>query len=240
MLQDIRTVMWKERKGLFRYRGSRTRLLLTLLSPFILAIYMPLEAGRDWVDGAPSVLLSAIIPLILVGITVPDSFAGERERHTLGTLLASRLPDRAILFGKAAVSVGLAWGVTLLVLLLSLVTVNVAHGEGEILFYARTVALANVVLSFILATLFTGAGVLISLRAATVQEASQTLMAIFLVPPVLLSMGMLAFSDQVEDFLGKLNGEQLLLAFVLVLLVADVAVFAAALARFQRSRHYLD
>ena len=30
MLDDVLTVIWKERKGLFRYRGSRTRFLLVL------------------------------------------------------------------------------------------------------------------------------------------------------------------------------------------------------------------
>ena len=100
MLDDILTVMWKERKGLFRFRGSRSRFLLTLLSPVFFAIFQPLRDGAAWVEQEQSVVLSAMVSVLLVAITVPDSFAGERERHTLGTLLASRLPDRAILFGK--------------------------------------------------------------------------------------------------------------------------------------------
>lgn len=48
---DILTVMWKERKGLFRQRGSRARALFGLLVPVaVLAIYMPLSMGREWVD----------------------------------------------------------------------------------------------------------------------------------------------------------------------------------------------
>ena len=48
MWDDILTVMWKERKGLFRFRGSRGRFLLTLMTPVLLAAVMPLQIGRDW------------------------------------------------------------------------------------------------------------------------------------------------------------------------------------------------
>jgi len=135
MLDDILIVVWKESKMLLRDRSSRTRLLLVLLSPVILAIYVASDAGLRWVEGFPSLLIAALAPVILVGVTIPDSFAGERERRTLETLLASRLPDRAILFGKLAVAVLFAWGATLVILLLSLVAANVAHWNGEILLH---------------------------------------------------------------------------------------------------------
>ena len=240
MFDDILTVMWKERKGLFRFRGSRTRFFLVLLSPVLFAIYFPWSVGPDWVEEVPSVFIAAVIPIILVGITIPESFAGERERHTLETLLASRLPDRAILFGKLAVSLGFAWLVTLGVMLLSLVTVNVVHGEGELLFFKPIIAFADLALSFLMATLCAGVGVLVSMRSATVQEAAQTLMAIFLVPAMILQMVLLVFIDQLRDTLKNLDGTQVLLIFVAVLLVLDLAVFAAALKRFQRARMSLD
>ena len=240
MIKDIKTVMWKERKGLLRYRGSRSRFLLTMLSPLFLAVWMPLEVGRDWTEGPPSILISAVIPIILVAITVPDSFAGERERNTLQTLLASRLPDRAILFGKLAVGVAFSWGLTLFTLLLGLVVVNVAHADGEILFYTPTVGLANLALSFLMSTLCAGAGVLVSMRSETVQEATQTLSAIFLVPPMLLQFVFFALRDQLRDVLRELNGEQVLLIVVGVLALVDLLVFLAALRRFQRSRLVLD
>jgi ABC-2 type transport system permease protein len=49
-----------------------------------------------------------------------DAIAGERERHTLETLLASRISDRAILLGKVIVTTGYAWGTALLGLLFGL------------------------------------------------------------------------------------------------------------------------
>jgi ABC-2 type transport system permease protein len=205
-----------------------------------MAVVFPLQAGPEWVEALDSIFIAVFIPMILVSLTIPDSFAGERERHTLGTLLASRLPDRAILFGKVAVSVVFAWGVTLTALLVGLVTVNVAHWDGKLLLLTPTIALADLALSFLLTTLASGAGVLISLRSQTVQEAMQTLTAILILPPMVLGMLMMVLRDQVVETISAFNGDQILLIVVVILGVIDVVVFVAAMNRFQRSRMYLD
>jgi ABC-2 type transport system permease protein len=239
MLDDILTVMWKERKSMLRYRGSRSRFLLVLMTPVLFAVVFPWQWGADWVEEVPSVILSIIIPVILVGITIPESFAGERERHTLGTLLASRLPDRAILFGKMAVSIALAWGVTVAVLLLSLVTVNIAHWDGELILYTPIVAFADLTLSFLVATLLAAAGVLVSMRSDTVQQAAQILMSIFLVPAMILQVIGLVFVTQSRDLIDRvatLDGRYLLLAILGILVLLTVGALAAAMARFRRSR----
>jgi len=240
MIEDIFTVIWKERKGMFRFRGSRSRFLMILLAPLLMAIIFPLQAGPDWVEALDSVFIAVFIPIILASITIPDSFAGERERHTLGTLLASRLPDRAILFGKVAVTVAFAWGVTLAAIFLGLVIVNVAHWEGKLLLLTPTIALADLALSFLLVTLTTGAGILISLRSKTVQEAMQKLTAILLFPPMVLGMFMMLLQDRVRELIRAIQIEQILLIVVAILVVIDVVVFVAAMTRFQRSRMYLD
>jgi ABC-2 type transport system permease protein len=51
----------------------------------------------------------AALPITLTGAMITDSIAGERERQTLETLLASRLPDRAILLGKVVAITLLGW-----------------------------------------------------------------------------------------------------------------------------------
>jgi ABC-2 type transport system permease protein len=243
VLDDIVTIMWKESKSMFRYQGSRSRYLLVLLSPILLATVFPWQWGPDWVAEIPSVILSIVVAVILVGITIPESFAGERERHTLNTLLASRLSDRAILFGKMGISIVFALGVTLAVLLLSLVTVNVAHWDGELLLYTPTIIIADLVLSFLMATLFASAGVLISMRSQTVQQAAQILMAIFLVPIMLLQVIAMVFRNQLNDLLGgslsNLDGTQVLLVVTGILLLLTAGVLAAAVARFRRSRLFL-
>ncbi|PKO11588.1 MAG: hypothetical protein CVU39_28470 [Chloroflexi bacterium HGW-Chloroflexi-10] len=240
MIKDILTVMWKESKGMLRHRGSRARFLVILLAPFLLTVIFPLKHGAAWVQGLDSIFIAVFFPITLVSITIPNSFAGERERKTLETLLASRLPDRAILFGKVAISVALAWGATLASIFVGLVIVNVAHWEGHLLLLTPTLFLADVIVSFLLATLAAGAGVLISLRSQTVQEAMQTLTAVVLLPPMLLGMLLTALSDQVREIAGNLKSEQILLMVVIFLAVIDLVVFFEMMTHFRRSRMYLD
>jgi len=178
--------------------------------------------------------------VILVAVMVPESIAGERERHTLETLLASRLPDRAILLGKLLVPLAVGWGAATLANLWSAVVVNVAHWEGEILFFTLPIALGSLALSFLMATLTAGAGVFISLRTATAQEATQILTAIILIPPMLLQVIPLLFRDQMKQFLDTVNGPQLLVTVVAVLAALDVIVLLGTVARFRRSRLSLD
>ena len=242
MIDDILTMMWKERKTLFRNRASRSRLLTMLLTPVMLSSVFPITWGPDWVEDFPSLIIAVIAPAVLVAVMIPDSFAGERERHTLPTLLASRLPDRAILLGKMITPVVVGWGTALLCALLSLVVVNVAHGEGQLLFYTPLIALGILALSFLTATIMAGAGVLTSLRSATMQEATQKLVTLIIVPAVVVQVVPLLLRSQLTRWLKevKVDGGQLLIIIVLVMAVIDVALFAAAMARFQRSRMYLD
>jgi ABC-2 type transport system permease protein len=87
-----------------------------------------------------------------------------------------------------------------------------------------------------MALLTAGAGVFVSLKAATAQEAAQILTFAILIPPMLLQIIPLVFRDQMQRFLDTVNGPQLLLIVLAVLVVVDIAVLLAAVARFQRSR----
>ena len=240
MISDIWTVMWKERKGIFRLRGSRMRTVLSLFVPVIvIGIYLPWQRGSDWLD-SPLSLISVLIPMTVVAMTVSDSFAGERERHTLGTLLASRLSDRAILFGKLALAVALGWGMTIATLIVGLVTVNVTQWNGGFLFYSPTMALADLGLGLIAATLVASAGVLISLRSSTVQEAQQIIMVTMLVPPLVLGVIATLLHEQIARALGSLSSMQVVLIIGAILAVAAVGLLLAAMTRFKRARLILD
>jgi ABC-2 type transport system permease protein len=249
MIADILTVVWKERKGLLRQRGSRTRAVLTMLIPVVMvAIYFPWSMGPDWFKDPIGVLLvSVIIPMLLVGITIPESFAGERERHTLETLLASRLSDRSILFGKVATSVAYAWVMTLLALLVSLVTVNIAHWDGHVMLFTPIIALADVTFSLIISILIAGLGVLISLRSATVQGAQQALISATLIPLMLLGMIALVITqmkpewiDRIVEVIGAVGSMELMLIIGAVLVVISWVLLRAAMGRFKRARLILD
>ena len=248
MIEDIKTMMWKERKGLLRQGGSRIRAAATLLILVIMVgVFFPLQMGRDWLDTAWSLMAAFIFPLILVGITVPESFAAERERHTLPTLLASRLPDRAIFFGKLGLAIAYGWIVTLVILLFSLIVVNVLFWEGRILFYVPGVFLADVALSGLMSCLTASLGVLISLRSATTQGAQQALMFMLLIPlmalqliPVVLLSLVPNGREIFRQLLEETDFATLMLFVVAVLVVINVGLLLAAMARFKRARLILD
>ena len=233
---DIRTVLWKELKSLFKFRENRSRYFTLFLAPMLLGLVFPWTWGPDWVTDFPTMLLAFFTPVLTIGVTITDSFAGERERHTLETLLSSRLSDRAILLGKYLFSVVVGWSTTLVFLVLSLVMANIAHGHGQILFYTPTVALADLALSFLAATLTSGVGIHISLRAATAQQAAQILMAFLMIPIVVLQVGVVLFRDQLNSLLPRLNGELILTITLVVLLILDVVAFWLATKRFQRAK----
>jgi ABC-2 type transport system permease protein len=243
MMADIWAVMWKERKGLLWGSSRRWRAVLSpLIALAMVAIYFPLQTGRGWVN-SPESLFCLVVPLLLAGTTIPESFAGERERHTLATLLASRLPDRAILLGKMAVSIAFGWLMTLFVMLLALVTVNIANavqGDGGFLFYSWRILLADLGFSALLAVIVSGAGVLISLRSATVQEAQQILMSAFFIPPMTLGFVALALHDRIGEPPSWLNLTTGGLIAAAVMAVLASVLTLAAMARFQRARLMLD
>ncbi len=236
MAGDVLTMIWKERKSMFRYQGSRIRYVLLLMTPLLSATVFPVTWGPDWLAEVPPLILSSLMAVVLVATMVPESFAGERERHTLETLLASRLSDRAILVGKLILPIVMGWVMGLMVLVVSLITVNVAHWSGKLLFFTPPIFLGSLALSLLMATLTAGLGVFVSLRARTAQEAAQILIAIILIPPMLLQVVPLLLRDQIGPFIESINGPQLLMIVVAVLVVADVVVLLATVARFRRSR----
>lgn len=174
MIGDIATVMWKEWKEILLFRSRRGRFgnivgRLMLLGVF--GVYLPLISGREWATSPLMLGAWAWVPYLLIVSVIADSFAGERERHTLETLLASRLPERAILFGKIGAALGCGWGVALISLLLSLITVNIAFADDGLLIYPAPTLAAILVLSLLVSLLAASLDVLVSLRASSLQQA---------------------------------------------------------------------
>jgi ABC-2 type transport system permease protein len=175
---------------------------------------------------------------------IADSFAGERERHTLETLLASRLSDAAILLGKLGAVVGYVWAQVLASLLLGVVTVNLVHWEGRIRFYRTSVAVGAVGLGLLGAGLMGGLGILLSLHAPTARQAQQRLLipiTIILMVPSLAGL-ILPPAQQQQFFrlLAEADVTTIVLAILGGLLVVDAGLIALALARFQRTRLITD
>ncbi|MCX6551198.1 MAG: ABC transporter permease, partial [Acidobacteria bacterium] len=181
-MADILTVAWKEWRELIwlggTLRGGRIGLLIVL---GMFGIFLPYQSGAEWVTSAAPMLYWGWLPLMLVSGAVSDAFAGERERHTLETLLASRLPDRAIVLGKVLAAVTYGWGIVMAMLVLSLVTINLAVSGKGLLLPPWRFAVGAPLVALLGSGLAATAGVLVSLRAATARQASQTLSVAILV-----------------------------------------------------------
>jgi ABC-2 type transport system permease protein len=248
MIGDIWTIIWKEAKEILLQRGNlRGGWFGLLIFVGVFGIFMPLQSGPSWVESPIGLLYWSWVPFLLVSGVVADSFAGERERHTLETLLASRLSDRAILFGKLGAAIAYGWGFTLVSVLVGLITINLAYGQGGLLMYPAPIGLGILALSFLIATLAAGLGVLVSLRAATVRQAQQIFsVAFFLLFIPLFAIPMLpeAWRAQAINWFmqnsGRITVSTVVLAVAGVLLLIDIALVIAAMARFQRARLIID
>lgn len=240
MIGDVVTVMWKEWKEIMAMGGAQRGRFQLLVFVGIMGVFLPLQMGADWVTSPAVVGVWGWVPVVLVSTIIADSFAGERERHTLEGLLASRLSDAAILYGKMAAAVAYGWGLTLAGLVLGLITVNVAHRGGGLLLYPPITAIGALLLSFFGALLASAGGVLVSLRAQTVRQAQQTLsiatMVVFFVPV----FGMQGLPDEVKQRMAawvvQAGTLKLLLTGIAVLAAIDILLVLAARARFRRPR----
>ncbi|HMN59362.1 MAG TPA: ABC transporter permease subunit [Anaerolinea sp.] len=245
MLQDIWTVIRKEMLEIFHMRGTRRAGWLNLLLVVgLMGVYMPLMSGREWVTNAVGPISFAWLPLFLVIGVVADGFAGERERHTLETLLASRLPDRAILFGKIGAAVLYSMGISISSLLVGGVVANLGSLNQGFVFYPLSMLGGLVVFMLFLGILVASIGLLVSLRAATVRQASQTLSMLMLVFWVVIFLGVRFLPESTKQsisaYLQNVNLGLLAAGALAVVVVIDAVLMFVAMARFQRSRLILD
>jgi ABC-2 type transport system permease protein len=129
-------------------------------------------------------------------------------------------------------------------LLIGLVTVNVADEGGELLLYSPAMAIGAIGFSLLAALLAGAGGVLVSLRASTARQAQQTVsMAVM----VLLFVPVFGIQFLPEEWRASLMSafaslDVTLLLFVVagVMLALDGVLLTAASARFQRARLILD
>jgi ABC-2 type transport system permease protein len=210
----------------------------------VFGVFLPWQFGQDWLDSLWTAYWVAFFASFITTGVVADSFAGERERHTLETLLASRLSNRAILFGKYGTAVLYVAVQIVASLLLGFLVVNVVHVNGAFRFYRASVALAALGAAVLGPGLVAGIGILISLRAATVRLAQQTLLIPLTVILILPSLAVMAapddFQKRVFAWILEADATGIALAAIAGLFIIDAALLAAALRRFRRDRLILD
>lgn len=244
MLTDIWTVARKELKEILASGGGggrgRWSFVIFLV---VFGVFLPLQGGVRGLESGESIIFFAWVPFLLITNVIADAFAGERERHTLETLLATRLSDRAILLGKMLSAIVYGLGLTLVSLVLSVAAVNITSWQGHLVMYPLGAMGVMVIFALLGSVLASGVGVLVSLRASTTRQAQQTMglaiivlfLPFYLIPFIPASTVEKAVTVIMNTPVVVLAGGALIFFIVL-----DIVVIAAALARFKRSRLILD
>ncbi len=244
MIADILTVARKELREMLVQGDPRGRSRLSLLLLVVIfGVVLPLQSGREWVESPLSIMVWGWMPFLWVSGIVADSFAGERERHTLESLLATRLSDRAILFGKLLAAMLYGCVLTWIILLVSLAAVNVVYGSAGMLFFPLPLSIGALVFSILVSGLAASIGVLVSLRAGSVRQAQQLMsigMLVLFVPLMLIQFIPFGVRESLIEFLSNTNPAQIALWIALGLLLLDCVLTAIGMRLFQRSKLILD
>jgi ABC-2 type transport system permease protein len=251
MIADIWTVMGKEWReylaGAGSGGGSGRGVIAALLLIGIASILWPLQMGRAiFTSATPIIVDGLLLPYIILQTIIADSFAGERERHTLETLLASRLSDRAILFGKVGAAVAYGSAAGLIGALAQAVVANLSPKNADVglAFYPAGSIVAIIVLALLMSLLTASVGCLVSLRAATTRQAQLSLtfgfLALIFAPFIIFQILPGQTQNAILDTLNTADPTRVLLIFAAGLLVVALALLLIAMARFQRARLILS
>jgi ABC-2 type transport system permease protein len=235
-MTDAFSIVWKEWREVMGQRGLRGKSGI-LLNIAVFGGILPLQFGPEWITRPGSAIIWSWVPMYLVMTVITDAFAGERERHTLETLLATRLSDQSILFGKIMAAIAYAGTITFVALVLGVVTVNLMDNNDGVILYDPDAVLLMLVFGLLGAILVAAAGVLISLRSPTVRQAQQTLGgAIVLAMIIPFVAARLLPAEWKSVLVAPVNASLLGMGLLGLLAAIDVMLLYILIRRFNRSR----
>jgi ABC-2 type transport system permease protein len=245
MDSDFITVLQKELKEIALERSSGGSGFRPLILVAVLGVFVPLRMGPERFFSVSGLLAPTLFAAVVVTAVIADSFAGERERHTLETLLATRLSDRSILFGKIAASVAYGCLISISCVLAGAITVNASNWHGQVLVFHDAASWLILLLGPPLLSGAIGtAGVLVSLHATTVRGAQQTLGVGLMVVIFGTIFGGNRLPIEWKAWLAQAIATwpqaNLVLAGAGLLLAVDLMFLFAAVVRFQRPKLVLD
>jgi ABC-2 type transport system permease protein len=248
-MRDAMVVLNKDLKEWFKARESKRWTITSIvISLGIFGIMLPLQMIDAWTTTIVPAFFLLFLPVFTANALTADSFAGERERKTLETLLATRLPDRSIFLGKVAAATLYAWGMTVAAMLVSLIAVNVARPGHGIFLFPGDVVLIGIVGSLLASVLVVGVGVFISLRAKSVRAAQQVWSIVFLavffgigfgLPMLINALPRSSVVGAEQAFLNA-NVGLITAGALFVMLIIDAILLGIGINRFQRARLILD
>jgi len=174
-VRDILTVLRKELDEIFGERSSRRGgLIQAAVVLLVLGLGQPALAAPLWVEGNPlAIAYFGMLPSMVAATIAADAFAGERERKTLETLLATPLSENAILLGKGAASVAFALALSVVCIVCAIATVNLTASRPH-LFLGSPALVAGALFGVLAsASLSTGVAILVSMKVPVSRAAQQ-------------------------------------------------------------------
>jgi ABC-2 type transport system permease protein len=218
---DSLIVMRKELIELFgnkhSLRGAAIQAGVVIL---VMGVLVPVRHDAAWLTTATNAVSYIFFPAAIAAAVAADSFAGERERKTLETLLATPLSDESIFWGKTATAALFAVSIAFCSLLVGVVTVNVWTGPTE-LFFPGFGLFALVLAAALSAAFFSAAlAVVISIYVPVARSAQQiaSMLSMFVAAIAITAL-------RTTDV--SLNNEALLRVDILLLSLGAIALMAA-------------
>lgn len=222
-MRDIAVVFRKELKELTGDRSSfRGTLIQGSVVILLCGVLLPLRDPQVLASVEACIMLFVVFPVTLAAAVAADSFAGEQERGTLETLLASPLTESDIFIGKASIAAAVAVAVsTLTTLSAFVVMLGSAHSQP----FAAASALAAILFGAVGGGLLLAALVaMVSLKVKAARSAQQI--------GSILSLGLaFAASYEIHHFWPELTwhlveiGDLVLLVFAGIALLTGLYVF---------------
>jgi hypothetical protein len=176
--------------------GGKASIVGNLLALAFVACLLPLAMGRAFLEPGPLISF-AVLSVFIVAPLITNCFAGEGARQDLRELAGSGSSGGAMALGKAGAAALRGWSMGLAVVLVGVVTVNLAYRAGHVLTPSPAVSAEALVLSLAASWLVALAGALISLRASSVREAQGNLR-------IAIVVGILVATDAVWFYPGDL------------------------------------
>lgn len=244
MIHDILTIFWKEWreiKELIWQRGSGRGSGLRLIAVFgIVGGYLPWQFGIMWIESPLPVIYGAFYSIFMVTSIIVDCFAGERERHTLETLLASRIPDYAILLGKLTATISYGMCFVIIIEIIGLFAANLNLNSGMFVNYSALTILSILLISFLGSWLMAEIGLFLSLRASTVRQVTQNLntgiMVVFLVANFGFTALPKTWKETILHVFNINDGQAIMYIITIILLVIDVIILFLTTGTFKREK----
>ncbi len=178
-MNDVWVVCWKELREMINGSGDHVfwavRIWQTYLGRLVLVVGLTMIVlgveGSRLLTNFGFLFFPIVAPFLLITTWVVDSFVGERERQTLATLLASRLPEGAIFWGKVIVPIMLITMALMIAALGGWVIAAIRSSSPVAVFYLWTVP----VLGFVASSLGASVSVLLSERSQNIRGAQQNI-----------------------------------------------------------------